>query len=211
MRRRRSGIAIDRARSRICSAALCTALRPGHGAEMPSCRGCRTRHGSRRSVQATCAGLTARGAPQTRDRGRLLRLVLSPRQERGASLRVATATCRARTERAKRSAGRLAQLVERLLYTQDVGGSSPSPPTNLLRAPRFAPALLAKQDGLRSLGEGGRVSVLRLSAAKRFFCRPALRRRCVRSEKALGGAQFGKVSTHFKIRSLDTGDLPGVF
>jgi hypothetical protein len=25
--------------------------------------------------------------------------------------------------------GRLAQLVERLLYTQDVGGSSPSPPT----------------------------------------------------------------------------------
>ena len=27
-------------------------------------------------------------------------------------------------------AGRLAQLVERLLYTQDVGGSSPSPPTN---------------------------------------------------------------------------------
>jgi hypothetical protein len=25
-------------------------------------------------------------------------------------------------------AGRLAQLVERLLYTQDVGGSSPSPP-----------------------------------------------------------------------------------
>src|SRR6185295_11473189 len=27
--------------------------------------------------------------------------------------------------------GRLAQLVERLLYTQDVGGSSPSPPTSL--------------------------------------------------------------------------------
>src|SRR5436305_15155270 len=27
--------------------------------------------------------------------------------------------------------GRLAQLVERLLYTQDVGGSSPSSPTNL--------------------------------------------------------------------------------
>jgi hypothetical protein len=26
--------------------------------------------------------------------------------------------------------GRLAQLVERLLYTQDVGGSSPSPPTS---------------------------------------------------------------------------------
>src|SRR5271169_4063575 len=29
------------------------------------------------------------------------------------------------------TAGRLAQLVERLLYTQDVGGSSPSPPTSL--------------------------------------------------------------------------------
>src|SRR5262245_51954421 len=29
------------------------------------------------------------------------------------------------------SEGRLAQLVERLLYTQDVGGSSPSPPTTL--------------------------------------------------------------------------------
>jgi hypothetical protein len=28
------------------------------------------------------------------------------------------------------AAGRLAQLVERLLYTQDVGGSNPSPPTN---------------------------------------------------------------------------------
>jgi hypothetical protein len=31
----------------------------------------------------------------------------------------------------KGKAGRLAQLVERLLYTQDVGGSSPSPPTSL--------------------------------------------------------------------------------
>jgi hypothetical protein len=29
--------------------------------------------------------------------------------------------------------GRLAQLVERLLYTQNVGGSSPSPPTTLRR------------------------------------------------------------------------------
>jgi hypothetical protein len=27
--------------------------------------------------------------------------------------------------------GRLAQLVERLLYTQNVGGSNPSPPTSL--------------------------------------------------------------------------------
>lgn len=31
------------------------------------------------------------------------------------------------------AAGRLAQLVERLLYTQNVGGSSPSPPTRLTR------------------------------------------------------------------------------
>src|SRR5580658_1802727 len=30
-------------------------------------------------------------------------------------------------------AGRLAQLVERLLYTQNVGGSSPSPPTTKVR------------------------------------------------------------------------------
>lgn len=29
--------------------------------------------------------------------------------------------------------GRLAQLVERLLYTQDVGGSNPSPPTTLYK------------------------------------------------------------------------------
>jgi hypothetical protein len=28
--------------------------------------------------------------------------------------------------------GRLAQLVERLLYTQDVGGSNPSPPTSAI-------------------------------------------------------------------------------
>jgi hypothetical protein len=41
------------------------------------------------------------------------------------------------------SGGRLAQLVERLLYTQDVGGSSPSPPTSLrsfLRGASPAPA-----------------------------------------------------------------------
>src|SRR5215470_14620537 len=33
--------------------------------------------------------------------------------------------------------GRLAQWVERLLYTQDVGGSSPSPPTSLSRSRPF--------------------------------------------------------------------------
>jgi hypothetical protein len=31
------------------------------------------------------------------------------------------------------AAGRLAQLVERLLYTQNVSGSSPLPPTNKIR------------------------------------------------------------------------------
>ena len=31
-----------------------------------------------------------------------------------------------------RSGGRLAQLVERFLYTEDVGGSSPSAPTTVL-------------------------------------------------------------------------------
>ncbi len=36
-----------------------------------------------------------------------------------------------RTSADQHKIGRLAQLVERLLYTQDVGGSSPSPPTTL--------------------------------------------------------------------------------
>jgi hypothetical protein len=42
--------------------------------------------------------------------------------------------------------GRLAQLVERLLYTQDVGGSSPSPPTSLRAygASADKPTLIAK-------------------------------------------------------------------
>jgi hypothetical protein len=34
---------------------------------------------------------------------------------------------------ARRRIGRLAQLVERLLYTERVGGSSPSPPTSHMR------------------------------------------------------------------------------
>jgi hypothetical protein len=48
--------------------------------------------------------------------------------------------------------GRLAQLVERLLYTQDVGGSSPSPPTNL----RCEAAQVVR----RSFSEGGRMKLL---------------------------------------------------
>src|SRR6187549_331685 len=60
--------------------------------------------------------------------------------------------------------GRLAQLVERLLYTQDVGGSSPSSPTNLRRA--------AKQVARRSLKRqrGGPASV-----GKPVFSAPPLR------------------------------------
>src|SRR5580700_11208586 len=55
---------------------------------------------------------------------------------------------RCRTEAINRALvghhGRLAQLVERLLYTQNVGGSSPSPPTSLRkrsarRLPRRSP------------------------------------------------------------------------
>jgi hypothetical protein len=40
--------------------------------------------------------------------------------------------------------GRLAQLVERLLYTQKVGGSNPSPPTSL-RSSSFGSARANKQ------------------------------------------------------------------
>ena len=40
------------------------------------------------------------------------------------------ATCHDAAMGAMGRRGRLAQLVERLLYTQDVGGSSPSPPTS---------------------------------------------------------------------------------
>ena len=40
------------------------------------------------------------------------------------------ATCHDAAMGAMGRGGRLAQLVERLLYTQDVGGSSPSPPTS---------------------------------------------------------------------------------
>src|ERR1700678_3450086 len=56
------------------------------------------------------------------------------------------------------AAGRLAQLVERLLYTQNVGGSSPSPPTNLRkrRAPRRLPSEA-------HLGVGGLSRLLRLA------------------------------------------------
>ena len=41
--------------------------------------------------------------------------------------------CQERARRAIRRRGRLAQPVERLVYTEDVGGSSPSPPTSLSR------------------------------------------------------------------------------
>src|SRR5690349_12008930 len=54
--------------------------------------------------------------------------------------------------------GRLAQLVERLLYTQDVGGSSPSPPTSLrslrelrLGRPRIYRAVSEASEGCRAV------------------------------------------------------------
>ncbi len=60
-----------------------------------------------------------------------------------------------------RENGRLAQLVERLLYTQDVGGSSPSPPTTVSeRRPR----------GRRFLSERRRMAVRRVHAGQ--GCRP---------------------------------------
>ena len=46
--------------------------------------------------------------------------------------------------------GRLAQLVERLLYTQDVGGSSPSPPTSLPACGASALASLSRSRGCLS-------------------------------------------------------------
>lgn len=42
---------------------------------------------------------------------------------------------------ARRRIGRLAQLVERLLYTERVGGSSPSPPTSICDDLRCAEGL----------------------------------------------------------------------
>ena len=53
--------------------------------------------------------------------------------------------------------GRLAQLVERLLYTQDVGGSIPSPPTSLRK--RSAAKAAAPKP---AWAKAGRVRLLRL-------------------------------------------------
>src|SRR5436190_9922036 len=60
--------------------------------------------------------------------------------------------------------GRLAQLAERLLYTQDVGGSSPSPPTSTCPAAhkRQAPSPVEERDGVRGLA----LAAARLGAAK---------------------------------------------
>jgi hypothetical protein len=53
--------------------------------------------------------------------------------------------------------GRLAQLVERLLYTQDVGGSSPSPPTAF--APRPANQLADGTAGHSRPKDEGRLTL----------------------------------------------------
>ena len=47
--------------------------------------------------------------------------------------------------------GRLAQLVERLLYTQDVGGSIPSPPTSLRRFGSAQPATIQSMKKKRTI------------------------------------------------------------
>jgi hypothetical protein len=64
-------------------------------------------------------------------------------------------------------------VVERLLYTQDVGGSNPSPPTPLLRGGAWAgeqPQLrakvtpFAKREAVGGLGAGRRRDVKQLPA-----------------------------------------------
>src|SRR5438045_4000828 len=66
--------------------------------------------------------------------------------------------------------GRLAQLVERLLYTQDVGGSSPSPPTSLRACGASAgkPALQRADRPLKPKNDDIRVR----KAADKRFCGP---------------------------------------
>ncbi len=67
------------------------------------------------------------------------------------------------------AAGRLAQLVERLLYTQNVGGSSPSPPTSLHKrsaAKAAAPKPILGEGRLLALATAWRASSF-ASAGKR--------------------------------------------
>src|SRR4029077_7953650 len=74
----------------------------------------------------------------------------SARRDPGtAPLRTVTTLCRLASPRAatiKMSQGRLAQLVERLLYTQDVGCSSPSPPTNFFKYLAWNPTKAAERN-----------------------------------------------------------------
>ena len=70
--------------------------------------------------------------------------------------------------------GRLAQLVERLLYTQDVGGSSPSPPTRRASGWKHAPRAtiigvpIRAIDALEMGLERGEIVACRLRLAKNF-------------------------------------------
>src|SRR3569623_811632 len=68
---------------------------------------------------AACS-LSSRRKPAMRSAGTLRKLE-TPQSSRTA--------CGARSPVARRADGRLAQLVEHLVYTERVGGSSPSPPT----------------------------------------------------------------------------------
>src|ERR1700730_2128347 len=52
--------------------------------------------------------------------------------------------------------GRLAQLAERLLYTQDVGGSSPSPPTSCFKGLSRNPTRTAERNPLAGNTGGNR-------------------------------------------------------
>ena len=80
---------------------------------------------------AFCAIAPTASVPKTRIPWRLaasprLGRVLQSTDRQGREF----ATCHDAAMGAMGRRGRLAQLVERLLYTQDVGGSSPSPPTS---------------------------------------------------------------------------------
>jgi putative endonuclease len=116
-------------------------------------------------------GAASRDAPLSRSR-----YALAPRH------RAAICTC---------EQGRLAQLVERLLYTQDVGGSSPSSPTSL----RFA--------SYGSASQTLRWKAKRAEAAAPKPRRAKAGRHIPRKGTAIGGAKMTYV---YILRSLEHPD-----